>query len=63
MAPHDEVSLLVEPDDIEGLTEALIRILCDGELQERLRSAGRERWRRYAWPAVARQFLNAVGPV
>ncbi len=56
-APHDEVSLLVPPDDAEALAGALVRLLRDDNLRQRLAAAGRARWRRFAWPDVARQFL------
>lgn len=59
-APHDEVALLVDPDDVEGLAAALVRLLRDEELWTRLVSAGSARWRRYGWPDVARRFLQAA---
>lgn len=63
VAPHEEVALLVGPDDVEGLARSLTTLLGDEALRERLSAAGRQRWRRYAWPAVAAQFLAAAGPV
>ena len=56
-APHGEVSLLVEPDDVQGLAAALVRLLRDGDLRARLAAAGAERWQQFAWPGVARRFL------
>lgn len=60
-APDGEVSILVAPDDVDGLAEALVRLLTDESLRNRLAAAGRERWRRFAWPRVARRFLAEVG--
>jgi glycosyltransferase involved in cell wall biosynthesis len=60
VAPHDEVALLVPPDDAVGLEEALVRVLTDRGLWNRLAAAGARRWRRYSWPSVARSFLVAA---
>jgi glycosyltransferase involved in cell wall biosynthesis len=37
---HEYNGLLVEPRDVEGLAEAIIRILSDGKLRERLSECG-----------------------
>lgn len=60
-APHGEVSLLVDPDDVEGLATALIRLLRDEDLRLRLSSAGAVRCRRFGWEDVAGRFLASVG--
>ncbi len=60
VAPHGEVSLLVPPDDIRALSDALLDLLRDRALRDRLSAAGRARWRRYGWPETARLFLEAV---
>ena len=60
-APHGEVSILVGPDDVAGLASALIDILTDAELRNRLAAGGAARWRRFGWPEVARRFLSEVG--
>jgi glycosyltransferase involved in cell wall biosynthesis len=59
-APHGEVSLLVQPHDVEGLADALVRLLKDEALRARLAAAGAVRWRRFAWREVAAQFLAEV---
>lgn len=61
-APHGEVSLLVPPDDVEALAGALVRLLLDEDLRQRLTAAGSVRWRRFAWPDVARRFLAEARP-
>jgi len=61
-APHGEVSLLVPPDDVEALAGALVRLLRDEDLRSRLTAAGSVRWRRFAWPDVARRFLAEARP-
>jgi len=60
--PHDEVSLLVEPDDDEALAGALDRLLADAGLRRKLGDAGARRWQAYDWPIVARLFLSACFP-
>jgi glycosyltransferase involved in cell wall biosynthesis len=39
---HDANGLLVDPGNLEGLTESLARLLGDAELRQRLRQGGRE---------------------
>ena len=61
VAPAGEVALLVEPGDSEALAEGLLRALGDRALRRRLAGAGGRRVREYAWPVVARRFLQALG--
>jgi len=60
-APHGEVSILVAPDDVEGLAAALVDLLTNVELRDRLATGGANRWRRFGWPEVAGRFLSEVG--
>jgi len=60
-APHGEVSILVAPDDVEGLAAALVDLLTNAELRRRLAAGGGARWRRFGWPEVAVRFLSEVG--
>lgn len=60
VAPHGEVALLSEPGDPAGLAASIARILEDGQLAGRLGAAGRERARRFSWPAAAGAFLRAA---
>ncbi len=57
VAPHDEVALLVPPDDADALAAAILRVLRDRTLAQRLSSAGRARCRAYDWSAVAARFI------
>lgn len=57
--PHDEVALLVDPDDDAALAEALEHLLANVGLRRALGAAGARRWRSYDWSSVADRFLSA----
>ena len=61
VAPDGEVALLVPPGDPGALAIALIELLDDPARRRRLAEAGRRRVRRYAWPLVAAELLDALG--
>lgn len=56
-----DVGLLVEPDDLEGLTAALVALLGDRERRRAMGAAGQARVQRYGADRVARHFLAEVG--
>lgn len=57
---HNETGLLAEPNSVESLYSALLRILEDNELASRLGEAGSERAaREFAWPLVG-QFTSEI---
>jgi len=60
VAPHDETSLLVSPRNPDALAQALIRILVDSNLAERLGRSGRLRARGYGWSSSARAFVDGL---
>ena len=49
--------LLVPPGDEDGLASALLRVLADKELQERMGQSGRKRAASFAWNRVAAEVL------
>lgn len=54
-----ESALLVDPDDVEGLRAALVRLIDDGSLRMRLGHAAHDRFERnFTWPTVVRQYVN-----
>ncbi|MGH7481189.1 MAG: glycosyltransferase family 4 protein, partial [Longimicrobiales bacterium] len=59
VAEH-ETALLVEPDDVVGLSAALASVLCDESLARTLGDAGRRRVQRYDAAETARLFLDAA---
>lgn len=50
---------LVPPEDVERLAECLIDLLND-RVPQRMGEAGRQRVRQFAWPKIARRFLDAA---
>jgi phosphatidyl-myo-inositol dimannoside synthase len=48
-----ESGLLVDPRDPHAVAEAIVRLLLDRDLAERLGRAGAARAREFAWPAIA----------
>jgi glycosyltransferase involved in cell wall biosynthesis len=48
-----EAGLLVDPERVEALTEAIERILADSDLREEMRSAGLARAAGFSWEATA----------
>jgi glycosyltransferase involved in cell wall biosynthesis len=48
-----DAALLVDPEDTEGLADAMHRALCEPGLAEALRAAGIERARRFSWDHTA----------
>lgn len=54
---HEVEGLLVPPGDEKGLAAALLRLLADKELQERMGRNGRERAASFAWNRVAAEVL------
>ena len=56
---HDGV--LVKPSDPQALALGLVRVLADRELRNQLGANGRVSARKYDWPNVAAQVLDAYG--
>jgi glycosyltransferase involved in cell wall biosynthesis len=54
-----DAAVLVEPGDVAGLADALVRVLGDTTLRTDLASRGRLRARGYSWTATARATLDA----
>jgi glycosyltransferase involved in cell wall biosynthesis len=53
-----EAALLVEPNDWDGLTRAVLRILADNSLRSELIAGGRERAARYNWSSTAKEIIS-----
>jgi glycosyltransferase involved in cell wall biosynthesis len=59
MVEHGQTGLLVPPRDVENLAEAMIRLLGDRELRQRMGAAGRDKLaRECAAPVVAAQTIE-----
>ncbi len=48
-----DAALLIDPDDVEALGTAMIRLLSNGELRENLRQRGFERAKLFTWQRAA----------
>jgi len=55
---HDKTALLVEPGAVADMAEAIVRILTDPALAERLRTAGFETAQTYTWLKIKPQLLK-----
>lgn len=60
VVPDGEAGLLVPPEDEGALADALVRLLEDPELRERMGARGLERADEFAWDRVAERFVAAV---
>jgi glycosyltransferase involved in cell wall biosynthesis len=61
---HNETGLLAEPNSVESLYNALLRILEDDELARRLGGAGSERAaKEFAWPLVGQSTSEIFSEV
>ena len=52
-----DAAILIDPFDIDGLTQAMFDVLSDGELQKRLSASGQDQARLFSWEETARQTL------
>ncbi|MGA9351105.1 MAG: glycosyltransferase family 1 protein [Anaerolineae bacterium] len=52
-----DAAITVDPYDVEGLAEAMQRVLTDVELQEQLREKGLERAQQFTWERTARETV------
>ncbi len=53
-----DAGLLVDPGDVAGLSQAMLRVATDPGLRETLREAGLARARRFSWEESARKTLE-----
>ena len=53
-----DAALSVDPNDVEGLAEAMHRVLRNAELCKELRRKGLERAKLFSWEETARQTLT-----
>lgn len=61
-----DAALLVEPNDVEGLAEAMQKVLSDGELRKSMSAKGKAQAAKFSWEKTAKQTLavynNVVKP-
>jgi glycosyltransferase involved in cell wall biosynthesis len=52
-----EAGLLIDPDDVDDIAQALARVLTDGPLRSRMRELGLAQAARFSWERTARETL------
>ena len=52
-----DAAIMVDPYDVEGLADAMQRVLTDSHLREELRARGLERARGFTWERTARETV------
>jgi len=52
-----DAAIMVDPYDVEGLAEAMRRVLADADLQAELRAKGLARAKRFTWERAARETV------
>jgi glycosyltransferase involved in cell wall biosynthesis len=55
---HNEQGLLVPPRNVDSLAEALLTLLNDSSLRERMGEKGVLHARKYSWENVSRQIMD-----
>jgi glycosyltransferase involved in cell wall biosynthesis len=60
---NGETGLLVRNGDVETLANAIIRILSDGELREKLSRNAIEWAGRFSWDKTAEEFMRVINSV
>ncbi|MDO9227728.1 MAG: glycosyltransferase family 4 protein [Pseudomonadota bacterium] len=55
---HEETALLVPPGDAEAMASAMLRLIEDDDLRQKLIHNGREHVQSFTWARVGRQWLD-----
>lgn len=58
-----DASLMVDPEDIDGMGEAILRILNDKDLAQELRERGLQQAKRFSWKTSAERTLKVYEEV
>jgi glycosyltransferase involved in cell wall biosynthesis len=58
---HEHSALLVEPEDAQGLAEAMARVLLDTELADSLAATWHREAMRFTWRKTTEGFLDGLG--
>jgi alpha-1,3-rhamnosyl/mannosyltransferase len=58
-----DAAILVDPSDADGLSEAILRALADGELRQELRRRGFAQAARFSWGEASRAMLAVYAEV
>lgn len=58
-----DAGIIVDPDDIDALADAIVRVLSDQNLRESLIAKGYERVKQFSWEKTARKILSVIEEV
>ena len=59
----DGAAILIDPNDVDALSQALEQAIADGALRARLIERGRERVTHYSWGRAAERLLEVYQKV
>src|SRR3989304_7840217 len=59
LVEHEKTALLVPPGDAEAMAEAVLRVLRDEPLRNRMVQTGLNHARQFAWESVRGQLFSA----
>ncbi|MGV0025163.1 glycosyltransferase family 4 protein [Phormidesmis priestleyi] len=54
-----DAAILINPDDVAEMSDAILRVVSDSQLRDRLIQKGKERSQQYSWENTAKATLNA----
>lgn len=54
-----DAALLIDPDDSTSLADAILKVISESQLREKLISKGKERAKLYSWERTAKETLKA----
>jgi glycosyltransferase involved in cell wall biosynthesis len=58
-----DAALIVDPDDVDGLAAAMLRVACEPGLSSALRALGLARAAEFSWHEGARRLLGELAQV
>jgi glycosyltransferase involved in cell wall biosynthesis len=55
-----DAAILVDPEDVDAIADAMLRLSRDESLRQRLIAAGYENVKRFSWEKAARETLEVL---
>ena len=57
---NSKTGYIVEPDDLDEMAQALLRLACDSSLRESFKRNVFERIKAYSWDEISRRYLDLM---